>query len=324
MRYGKVIGQLPSKLIKMKQINKVMDCLYLSGWDIATCRLTLEALNIKNILSVCDGTIRDLPEGVNHKVILIEDDQNEDIITRLPEGIQFIAQALDRGENILVHCHMGISRSASFVVAYIMMKNRLSYESALDLVRKERECVAPNEGFQNQLKLFEEMGFTLREGANNQKLRRLLVSNYLSYTSHQNLKKNRIQEFYDRRDFIESLAESVDFGADCVCIKCGFKLFNEIHVICNTEAELKCPDGCGLRHDCDYTYIEPQKWMKQLSEPFDKMSSTNVKCPECEELLIEFQNDFSFYLCCCPKHCDIRKGLRFRISNQKYKILAKY
>ncbi|XP_065314034.1 uncharacterized protein LOC135923291 [Gordionus sp. m RMFG-2023] len=53
--------------------------------------------------------------------------------------------------NILVHCKMGISRSASVVIAYVMKSQRLSYDIALSLVRSKRPCVQPNPNFERQL-----------------------------------------------------------------------------------------------------------------------------------------------------------------------------
>ena len=49
---------------------------------------------------------------------------------------------------IFVHCAMGVSRSASCVIMYIMKKFRIGFEDALEFVRTKRSIVEPNEGFQ--------------------------------------------------------------------------------------------------------------------------------------------------------------------------------
>lgn len=59
---------------------------------------------------------------------------------------------------VLVHCLMGISRSATFVAAYLMMKKNMSTKDALFTLRKQRE-VRPNTGFLVQLLQLEEKGF---------------------------------------------------------------------------------------------------------------------------------------------------------------------
>ena len=54
------------------------------------------------------------------KFLEIEDDSSGDMLSLFPEAVEFISQALASGGKILVHCFMGISRSASCVMAYIM------------------------------------------------------------------------------------------------------------------------------------------------------------------------------------------------------------
>jgi protein-tyrosine phosphatase len=52
--------------------------------------------------------------------------------------------------NVLVHCKEGISRSATLVLAFLMIKEGLSAQDAMRTVRRERE-IRPNNGFLKQL-----------------------------------------------------------------------------------------------------------------------------------------------------------------------------
>ena len=52
---------------------------------------------------------------------------------------------------VLVHCVMGRSRSASLVLAYLMMEQGLSVVGAIEHVR-QRRCILPNHGFLRQLR----------------------------------------------------------------------------------------------------------------------------------------------------------------------------
>lgn len=56
--------------------------------------------------------------------------------------------------NVLVHCHKGISRSASFVMGYLMKKNDLTWDEALSFLQMSRPIVQPNESFLQQLKQY--------------------------------------------------------------------------------------------------------------------------------------------------------------------------
>ncbi|KAL0175932.1 hypothetical protein M9458_028262, partial [Cirrhinus mrigala] len=55
------------------------------------------------------------------------------------------------GQAILVHCKMGVSRSASTVIAYLMKQQGWALDHALNHVRERRPIVQPNEGFLKQL-----------------------------------------------------------------------------------------------------------------------------------------------------------------------------
>ncbi|KAK8768842.1 hypothetical protein V5799_014694 [Amblyomma americanum] len=71
------------------------------------------------------------------------------------EAAEFIDSALaEPGGRVLVHCHQGISRSATLVLAFLMLRRRLSARDAVRLVRGKREIV-PNRGFLRQLCLLD-------------------------------------------------------------------------------------------------------------------------------------------------------------------------
>lgn len=63
------------------------------------------------------------------------------------------------GGGVLVHCQAGISRSASFVIAYCMWKERLSADAATAVVSAARSAIFPNMGFKTQLQEFERLGW---------------------------------------------------------------------------------------------------------------------------------------------------------------------
>ena len=50
-------------------------------------------------------------------------------------------------KRILLHCAAGVSRSASFTIAFLMKENKLSYEDAKEFVKSKRKCILPNTGF---------------------------------------------------------------------------------------------------------------------------------------------------------------------------------
>ena len=67
----------------------------------------------------------------------------------------FADNARDNGGKVLVHCHAGISRSATVCIAYLMYKNNFTLEQAFDHVRSRRGVISPNLNFMQQLQEFE-------------------------------------------------------------------------------------------------------------------------------------------------------------------------
>jgi len=59
----------------------------------------------------------------------------------------------------LVHCNLGISRSSSILIAYLISKYRLCLYSAFKYVKDKRLQIAPNYSFLKQLKQFEDTVF---------------------------------------------------------------------------------------------------------------------------------------------------------------------
>jgi len=51
---------------------------------------------------------------------------------------------------VLVHCIMGISRSATITIAYLMIKKGLKAKEAVKKVKKARD-IRPNNGFLKQI-----------------------------------------------------------------------------------------------------------------------------------------------------------------------------
>jgi len=71
------------------------------------------------------------PEDYIYKTIPVDDIPFENLLPHFESGVDFIADALKGGDvennSVFVHCQMGISRSASFVIAYLIREKGMSY-----------------------------------------------------------------------------------------------------------------------------------------------------------------------------------------------------
>jgi protein-tyrosine phosphatase len=78
-----------------------------------------------------------------------------DLAAHFEKCLQFIRGAVRSGGSVLVHCAMGVSRSATIVTAFVMWWLRLPFEPALKFVQKCRPFACPNDGFRRQLQEFQ-------------------------------------------------------------------------------------------------------------------------------------------------------------------------
>ncbi|XP_076958229.1 uncharacterized protein LOC143633900 [Bidens hawaiensis] len=88
----------------------------------------------------------------------LRDMESENLLDSLEVCLDFIDESRKTG-SVLVHCFAGVSRSAAIITAYLMRTERLSLEDALESLRQSNESVCPNDGFLEQLTMFEDMGF---------------------------------------------------------------------------------------------------------------------------------------------------------------------
>ena len=69
--------------------------------------------------------------------------------------IGWMSTALAEGGTVLVHCTWGKSRSVAFIVAFLMRTQGMNLDKALAYVQQKRSVAKPNDGFMQQLRLYE-------------------------------------------------------------------------------------------------------------------------------------------------------------------------
>lgn len=69
-----------------------------------------------------------------------------------------------REANVLIHCQLGMSRSATVAIAYLMRKRHEGLDSVYPEVRQRRK-VKPRDNFIDQLRVWEAVGYEVREDA---------------------------------------------------------------------------------------------------------------------------------------------------------------
>ena len=136
--------------------DQITEKIYLGDYTSANDIPKLKEEGIKKVLTVMDyddGQIYD-PNEFTHLKFNVCDDEYQNIIQYFGECLNYIKE---KDEKVLVHCMAGASRSATIVIAYLMWTQKLKFDKAFDLVKSKRQIVCPNDGFQEQLKLFEKL-----------------------------------------------------------------------------------------------------------------------------------------------------------------------
>jgi hypothetical protein len=81
----------------------------------------LNQLNIRHIINVCDCPLdKIIQEKFNVLWINLYDELKSDIKQYFKETNEFLYKCKQKNEKVLVHCQMGISRSSSIILAYLM------------------------------------------------------------------------------------------------------------------------------------------------------------------------------------------------------------
>uniref|UniRef100_A0A4W5NCL4 Protein phosphatase Slingshot homolog 1 n=1 Tax=Hucho hucho TaxID=62062 RepID=A0A4W5NCL4_9TELE len=107
------------------------------------------------ILNVTREIDNFFPGTFSYHNIRVYDEEDTDLLAHWNETYNFIVKAKKNHSKCLVHCKMGVSRSASTVIAYAMKEYGWSLEKAYNFVKQKRSITRPNTGFMRQLAEYE-------------------------------------------------------------------------------------------------------------------------------------------------------------------------
>lgn len=135
-----------------EEINHIIDNIYLG--DCSHTQDELLKLGISYVFNMTPNNYREYDKLIEVKIPL-EDVYTQNIIDIFPTVIEQLKELNDEGLKIYVHCYAGISRSASFVIYYLIKFHKMKFDEAFKYVREKRVCIQPNPSFVEQLKYLE-------------------------------------------------------------------------------------------------------------------------------------------------------------------------
>ncbi|KAM4810159.1 protein phosphatase Slingshot homolog 1 [Rhinophrynus dorsalis] len=140
---------------QMDKASLIFDYLYLgSEWNASNLE-ELNSTGVGYILNVTREIDNFFPGLFSYHNIRVYDEETTDLLSHWNEAYNFINKAKKSNSKCLVHCKMGVSRSASTVIAYAMKEYGWSMEKAYNYVKQKRSVTRPNAGFMRQLSEYE-------------------------------------------------------------------------------------------------------------------------------------------------------------------------
>ena len=130
-------------------MNYVVDNIYLGDRFAAGNETFLKEYNISIVIN-CAIQIISNYNDLKALELKLYDDPNAKLFPILEYVYKIIKQY--QKTNILVHCVMGSSRSASVVIFYLMKEKKWDYDTCLKYVQERRPCADPSFHFVRQLK----------------------------------------------------------------------------------------------------------------------------------------------------------------------------
>ncbi|XP_016394775.1 protein phosphatase Slingshot homolog 2-like isoform X3 [Sinocyclocheilus rhinocerous] len=140
---------------QMDRPTEIFEHVYLgSEWNASNLE-ELQNTGVQYILNVTREIDNFFPGLFEYHNIRVYDEEATDLLAYWNDTYKFISRAKKAGAKCLVHCKMGVSRSASTVIAYAMKEYGWDLEQAFEYVKERRAVTKPNPSFMRQLEEYQ-------------------------------------------------------------------------------------------------------------------------------------------------------------------------
>jgi len=255
---------------QMDPASKIFEFMYLgSEWNASN----LEELNtngITHIMNVTREIDNFFPASFKYLNIREYDVKETDLMKYWDQTNTFVSDCIKTGGKVLIHCKMGISRSASTVCAFAMKHFSWTLDKSLQYIKERRPIINPNEGFRHQLAVYEGI---LDASRKRKSFRRSNRSKSESYAQTMRNARNIVNKENNRNEdttpgdtkevycystiaaYFKQLQDNT--SSEKVTSKKGAQEFNAnckatshpSQCTCNLEVELKVSDGDTYKHE---------------------------------------------------------------------------
>jgi protein-tyrosine phosphatase len=146
-------------VVFFKSPTHIIDNIYLGSAFNAASYYKLKKLNIGLVINMTREISMYYPDDFIYKQYDLYDNNKESIKEYLEKALADIYdyQKQNPDQNILIHCFMGASRSASIVIYYLIHTKRkedgslYSFDDAVEFVKNKRHIINPTKIFQSDI-----------------------------------------------------------------------------------------------------------------------------------------------------------------------------
>ncbi|KAK2901109.1 hypothetical protein Q8A67_009224 [Cirrhinus molitorella] len=218
-----------------------------------------------------------------------ESDRYRYLLSRLDDCVSFICDALSthsesKPSAVLVHCHVGQSRSAAVVTAYLMKTQHLNLQDAYTKLQNLKPDVKMNEEFMDQLALYELM--ECKVDTTNPLYKQFRLKKITEkYPELQNVPKDV---------FAVDPAQTQNAEAVYRCRKCRRTLFRHSSILSHcvgigasafSHKKTRIVSDSEDQRQCTSYFIEPVQWMEPA---LLGVMDGQLLCPKCSSKLGSF------------------------------------
>ncbi|KAL0966426.1 hypothetical protein UPYG_G00295170 [Umbra pygmaea] len=238
---------------------------------------------ITHILTV-DSEQPAVPDGsFRMKYVHALDESSTDLLSHFDDCISFIRDASNESKCVLVHCHVGQSRSAAVVTAYLMKCQKMNLVDAYAKLQQLKPDVKMNEGFLDQLALYESLGCEVDVAS----------PQYKQYRLHKLTEKYPELRNVPKEEFAVDPSLSTCSEVVYRCKKCRRTLFHGSSILShpfgNGPAAFGHRKMTNLQQEyktqCTSYFTEPVQWMEQAMLG---VMDGQLLCPKCKSKLGSF------------------------------------
>jgi hypothetical protein len=147
---------------KINYSNQITRNIYLGNYIDASNLTFIKDNNIRVIINCSKDIPFYMPQDIcpyQYRIPVNDDLQDISIYTMykyLPKIVSIIHKHISMGENIYIHCHAGMQRSACVVAAYLIHHHKFTVDDAIEYVKNKRSIsFFPIANFKKSLEQYE-------------------------------------------------------------------------------------------------------------------------------------------------------------------------